>query len=124
VAQNTQEQLSLARAQVVRASELLLSPTPQTLDACALLLRKATQIVSACYSDLTGPMGRPAGHSGAALAEARQLKKDIGRARLLLDAALKFHLEWRRRLAALSFGYTPGGEPAAGDPGVRLVLRG
>jgi hypothetical protein len=120
VAGKIQERLCGARARVAQASELLLCPTPEALEECALLLQAAAKIVAACHSDLDGSPERPK----AALDEARQLKQAIGRARILLDAARDFHLNWAKRLGAMSGGYTSGGEPATLDVGHRLVLRG
>ncbi len=112
----SKEQLSRARAEVAQAIEVLLSPTPQALDRCALLLQTAIKNVtaSACVS----------GETEGALEEARQLQRAVRRARMLLDAAFEFHRQWNRRLGALSGGYTPEGEPAAVNPGFRMVLRG
>ncbi len=112
----SKKQLSQARAEVTQAVEALLSPTPQALDRCALLLQAAIKNVTASPS--------VSGETQGALEEARQLQRAVRRARMLLDAAFEFHRQWNRRLGALSGGYTPEGEPAAVKPGFRLVLRG
>jgi hypothetical protein len=100
----------------LRACHMLLSPTPDVLDQCSLLLETATKNLAACRPV---PDDKP-----VALSEARQLHAAVRHATLLLDAAMAFHDAWARRLGAISGGYTARGEPAAVDRGFRLVVQG
>ena len=113
---NTKEQLAEARTVVTEATQSLVAATPEALDRCAGLLREAAEKVAACT--------RKPDSNEEALDEARQLQTAIERARILLDAAFRFHFEWSRRLGVISGGYTPDGEPAAVDRGARLAWRG
>jgi hypothetical protein len=122
------ERLAAARSAVDRACQLLLSPTPQQMDACS-------QLIQAAISDLSespnlevpslpaGPQIRPASHPDE-LHQARLLKASIGRAARLLESAAAFHAGWIRCLGALCAGYTGQGQPAALDRGAHLLARG
>jgi hypothetical protein len=116
VQRNTKEQLAEARTVVTEATRSLVAATPEALDRCARLLQEAAEKVATCAPELDG--------KEEALAEARQLQAAIQRARVLLDAAFRFHFEWSRRLGVMSGGYTPEGEPATLDRGSRLAWRG
>lgn len=116
VAANTRAQLREARAKVIQACESLLVPTPESLDECALRLQAATRTVAQCASGVDAEKG--------ALDDARQLRLEVQRARILLDAAMEFRRQWNRRLGAMSGGYTPAGEPATVDHGCRVLGQG
>ena len=111
-----QEKLRRARGDVQRACEMLVSPTPQILDQCFVLLETTTQDLAGCREE---PGGNP-----AALQEALQLHAAVHHAKALLDGAFAFHQAWARRLGAMTAGYTPHGEPACVAGGFRLVVRG
>jgi len=95
---------------------MLLSPTPEVLDQCSLLLDAATKDLADCRPETDDKPG--------ALQEARQLHAAVRHARRLLDSALAFHEAWARRFGAISAGYTARGEPGVVDRGFRLVAQG
>ena len=115
----TKEGLTQARTRVKEAYDLLLRPTPEALDGCAVRLKEAATIVSSARLGLAGSPEQ----TKAALVEAYQLKEAIRRARLLLDTALEFHLNWSRRVRAIMGGYTSEGEPAPANLASRLVVK-
>lgn len=119
MAPSVEDQLAAVTAGLVRVGELLLAPSPAALDHCAMLLQTAVTGMSALRDERRNAKGWA--HD---LAEARMLRKSLGRVRRLLDNANRFHQNWARRRAALSAGYTPGGEPAVVLSGCRLVLNG
>jgi hypothetical protein len=121
---NTKERLSEARSQVIEASQLLISPVPESLDRCALLLETAITSVAACYAELTAMRDARPGPDEAVIEEARQLQRAIGMVKLLLDTAFNFHRHWIRRLGMMTGGYTADGEPAAVEHGRRVLGRG
>jgi hypothetical protein len=100
---------------------MLLSPTPEVLDQCALLLEAAEKDLACCRSE---PDGKALEGKGEALQEAHQLRAAVGRASLLLEAALAFQQAWTKRLGAISGGYTASGEPVGAYRGSRLVTQG
>lgn len=122
------ERLAAARTAVDRAGQLLLSPTPQRIDACSQLMQAAISEVSElrnlevpCLP--SGSQIRPATQPDE-LHQARLLKASIGRAARLLESAAAFHAGWIRCLGALCAGYTGQGRPAALDRGAHLLARG
>lgn len=121
---NTKERLSEARSQVIEASRLLISPAPESLDRCALLLETAITSVAGCYAELTAMRDTRPAPDVAALEEARRLQHAIGLVKLLLDTAVNFHRHWSRRLGMMTSGYTADGEPAAVEHGSRVLGRG
>jgi hypothetical protein len=108
--------LRRARGDVQRACEMLVSPTPQILDQCFVLLETTTRDLASCRPEPDG--------KASALQEAQQLHAAVGHAKTLLDRAFAFHQAWTRRLGAMTAGYTPHGEPACVAGGFRLVVRG
>ena len=116
LAPSLQIELSRVRADVLRVCQMLLSPTPEVLDQCSVLLETTTKALAGCRP-------QPDGNAGA-LTEALKLRAAVRRARLLLDTACAFHQAWIKRLSAMSGGYTAYGEPAVMDRGYRLAVRG
>ncbi|MBV8731698.1 MAG: hypothetical protein JO336_17975 [Acidobacteriia bacterium] len=117
-------ELSEARTQVMRAIEQLMAPAPASLDECAAILQNAVELISVSCSGLREDPVLTPDRRSAAQEEARELGRAVRQARILLDAALEFHLQWDRRLGALSGGYTPDGNPAAVGHGFRVVVLG
>ena len=52
------------------------------------------------------------------------VRRELARARTLLDSTAAFHAGWDRLHAALTAGYTAGGTPARIIPAGRLSLAG
>jgi hypothetical protein len=117
MAATASERLAAVQSAVDRACQLLLSPTPQQLDACARLLETAVSELSALPD--TAPESK-----NDARAQARLLKKSIGRADRLLESAAEFYSNWIRFLGALCAGYTGQGQPASVEHDARLLARG
>ena len=124
MAASASERLAAARAAVERASQFLLSPTPEQMDGCARQLETAISEITEFHNTVT--LTEPG--SGAprqdAIGQARLLKRSIVRAARLLESAALYHANWIRCLGALSGGYTPQGQPAAVERHVRLLARG
>jgi hypothetical protein len=114
------EQLADAREQLERACDLLLTPSPDSLDRCASLLEAAVTKVTACQAAIAGPRQTEPDAS----MEGRRLQAVVRRARRLLDSAAEYHQNWSRRIGAMSAGYDGRGEPVSVDRGRRLILRG
>jgi hypothetical protein len=96
---HTGHDLAAVRADVNRACALLVAASPDALDACAAALTAATTRLR----DGVAP---------AAKEQATGLRRDIRRARTLLEAAAAFYGNWSRRLGALTGGYRCDGQPA------------
>jgi hypothetical protein len=116
VESSSQAKLRRAHLNVRRTCEMLLSPTPEILDQCSVLLETTSRDLAGCRLQRDG--------GAAALPEALQLRAAVRHARVLLDQALSFHQGWTRRLGAITGGYTATGEPAAVNRGSRLAVRG
>jgi hypothetical protein len=124
VTASTKQRLSEARNQVLQASRLLVSPAPESLDRCALLLETATTSVAAYHAELTALPDAISRVDQTAIEELRQLQRAIGLVKLLLDTAFQFHRHWARRLGMMTRGYTSDGEPAPVEHGSRVLGRG
>jgi hypothetical protein len=120
----TKQRLSEARNQILEASRLLVSPAPESLDRCALLLETAITSVAASHAELTASPAASSSPDEAALEEARQLQRAISLVKQLLDTAFNFHHHWSRRLGMMTGGYTAGGDPAPVEHGSRVLGKG
>jgi hypothetical protein len=110
------EILRAARLHVSRACDLLRSPSPTALDACAEALENAVAaLLSGC------PMRPP---DLEASAEAHRLQAAVNSAVRLLQSAADYHLRWAQMLGTLTAGYTPAGEAAAVAHPRRICLSG
>ena len=104
------EHRSVAQRELDAACELLIDPTPESLERCSCVLARAV-------SCLEG--GKP----GAA--EARVLRESVRRAGRLLESAADYHRQWHRILLRLTAsGYTAGGEPDMGSVRGRVSMEG
>ncbi|HWB87420.1 MAG TPA: hypothetical protein VG675_24970 [Bryobacteraceae bacterium] len=112
-------QFEQARAEVVRACELLVCPSVEALDRCTGLLEGAVTTLSAARSKIPELRG-----NSETMAEARRLQVAIGRARVLLNSASEFHMGWSRILSGIVAGYTAGGNPASMPQTTRISVRG
>jgi hypothetical protein len=113
------EGLEMATQGLEHVCSVLLRPSVDALDECALRCQLAAAELAGCLPHLHSAHGRP-----QALAAAQRLQAAIRSARRLLENAEAYHDGWRAILGAMSGGYTPQGGPA---PVVvhsqRLVLR-
>jgi hypothetical protein len=101
------EQLAATRAQLDAVCDLLLSPTPQTLDRCSTILETASRQMSECKAQIGSVQG-----NAVAIEAAAKLRRSFQRARALLETAGRFHFNWLAIRGALTGGYTDRGEPA------------
>lgn len=124
MAASASERLAAARTAVERASQLLLSPTPEQMDGSARQLETAISEITEFRN--CGTLTEPGSVAlrQEAMGQARLLKRSIFRAARLLESAALYHAHWLRCLGALSAGYTPRGQPAAVEHHVRLLARG
>jgi hypothetical protein len=113
------ERLQAVRLEVDRACQLLISPSPATLDSCARLLETAGSRLTQLQPQLRQGAGNP-----TAQQEARRLRTAVLCVRHLLENAWSFHVNWGRLLGALSAGYTERGEPAPAPRRGRLSVEG
>jgi len=111
------ERLAAACRQVEQVCTLLVSPSPEILDRCPLLLANAQAKI------LDSPHWLRSGDVDA-LAEANRLRRAVLRADTLLRNAWAYHRNWNRLLGSLSGGYVPGGRPATVAHQGKLLLQG
>jgi hypothetical protein len=100
-------QFESTRAQLDSACDLLLSPTPDALDRCSVLLESASHQMAACQSRIADARG-----DAAAIEAAWQVRRSFVRAGKLLENAARFHGDWLAVRGAMTGGYTNRGEPA------------
>jgi hypothetical protein len=101
------EQFAATRAQLDSACDLLVAPTPETLDRCSVLLESAGREMVECQSWISSAQGDP-----AALEAAWRVRRSYERAARLLKGAESFHANWMVIRGTLTGGYTNRGEPA------------
>jgi len=101
------EQFAGTRAQLDAACALLISPTPEVLDRCAVLLESAGRQMTECQAQIAGLRGDPTAIEGAWRVRLSFLK--VGK---LLANAARFHSDWMSVRGTLTGGYTDRGEPA------------
>jgi hypothetical protein len=118
-AADAMEQLVTARSDVDRACELLVSPSPGSLDRCSRVLEAAVQRLAESQTQLRRGIGDP-----SVVGEAYSLRADVRRAASLLEGANKFHLNWCRLRDAMTGGYTGRGDPSPVPRGSRISIRG
>jgi len=107
--------LRTTRIEVRKACELLVSPSPEALDACAGVLESAVATLSGGHDIAAGP---------EALDEAFRLRTAIRTAARLLQGAADYHSRWLQVLGTLTAGYTARGEPAPIARQQRISLSG
>jgi len=113
------EGLSAARSQVEQVCGILVSPTPELLDACPGLLERACSVAAGLRPGMEEARGNP-----EAVAEARRLEAAVRRAGSLLASALDYQTQWNRILGAMTGGYTPAGDAAPVIHTGRVCLTG
>ena len=101
------EQLAATRSQCQAAGELLLSPTPEAMDRCSILLESAGSRMAALQEDLHLARG-----DAQALEAAWQVRRSFQRAARLFENASRFHQNWLSIRGTLTGGYTSTGDPA------------
>jgi hypothetical protein len=111
--------LDAASLGVRRACDLLVTPFPETLNACEAALRNAATDLAHSKTGFREERSR-----ADLLLKARQLRADVLRASRLLRSAADFYFGWERILGAMSGGYTASGEPASVEHGARICCRG
>src|SRR5207302_882839 len=95
------------RMQLEAACDLLISPTPEILDRCSMLLESAGRQMEYCQSRIGEARGDP-----VAIEEAWRVRRSFVRAGKLLANAARFYGTWISIRGALTGGYTDRGEPA------------
>ena len=124
-----EEQLRAASLEVDGAIQLLVSPSPGSLDRCAKILETAGLRIAGLQPQLreegraslihTSPIDR-----SNARAEAVRLRSSVSRAGLLLEGAASFHFNWSRMRDTLCAGYTRQGDPAKAPQRNRISVEG
>jgi hypothetical protein len=129
-------QLVTVRSDVNRACELLVTPSPGSLDRCSRVLEAATHRLAESQPHFGAAMNSReiAGPSVIAdlsviagpsvLGEAYRLRAALRRAASLLEGANGFHRNWSRLRDAMTGGYTGRGDPAPVPRGSRISIRG
>ena len=102
------ERLLMVRSEVERAGGLLVSPSAEALDRCAIILESACAELVSCRPWVGGARGNP-----EALAEAHRLRETVRRASHLLQTSRDYYAKWSQAWAALTSGYSPRGEAPA-----------
>src|SRR5580704_14027804 len=112
------ERLAIARAEVNRACNLLIAPTPEALTGCQDALERAVFALRDFRSGCREVDLDPGDH-----AIVRALRAEIRRASRLLQNLAGFYRGWERILGAMSGGYTASGNPAPVARQGRLCCR-
>jgi hypothetical protein len=113
------EQLVAARLEMDRAGELLISPSPASLDRCSSVLEAAGRRLTEWQPRLAEYAGDP-----ETLAEAWRLRRSFRRTERLLRGAGDFHCNWISLRGAMTGGYNSAGDPAPVLHGHRISLQG
>jgi hypothetical protein len=113
------ERLAMARSDVNRACNLLISPTPEALQTCHEALQSAVAAMRQYRDQSMQSRG-----DIAANADVRALRSEIHRAGRLLQNLQNFSRGWERILGTMSGGYTAVGDPAPVFRVARLNCRG
>jgi hypothetical protein len=119
--------LSEARLEVDEAIQLLVSPSPGSLDRCARILESAGHRIAAFQRQTQPEPGRSEALNRTRAnvrEEARRLRSSVLRAGRLLEGAASFHFYWGRMRDTLCAGYTRRGEPAPAPPRTRMSFQG
>lgn len=101
------EQFAAASAELDRACEVLLSPTPEALERCSSVLDSAV-----CRIESFGPQLAEARGDARALEAAYRVRRSFLHAAQLLENAASFHGTWLSIRGAMTGGYTDRGEAA------------
>jgi hypothetical protein len=118
------QRLATTRSDVDQACELLLTPSPGSLDRCSRVLEAAVHQLAEPQPQLGAPMNASGIGDAAVLAETYRLRRAVRRAASLLEGANGFHLNWSRLRDAMTGGYTRRGDPAPVPRGSRISIRG
>ena len=129
-----EEQLRAASLDVDEAIQLLVSPSPGSLDRCARILETAGLRIAGLQAQLresgdtslvhTSLVHPSLVHTSSARKQALRLRSSVSRAGRLLEAAASFHLNWGRIRDTLCAGYTGRGDPALAPPRNRISIQG
>jgi hypothetical protein len=114
-----EERLAAARAEVRRASELLVDASPEALQSCHGALDRAVSELAGFRSQCAA-----APPDAGALSTALGLRSEILRAARLLENLAAFYRGWERILGTMSAGYTARGDAAPVARQGRLYCRG
>jgi len=110
-----------AQAILRQVRQLLLSPTPQSLEHSAPHLEAAAGCLKALEHALRAGAAPP---RQSVLPELSELRRQVLLVQALLQQAGAFYVGWARLLAATLGGYTPQGEPAVPPAVRRLSMEG
>jgi hypothetical protein len=101
------EQFATTREQLDSACDLLISPTPEVLDRCSMLLESASRQMAECQPRIAELRG-----DAAAIEEAWRVRRSFVRVGKLMENAARFHGNWMSMRGTLTGGYTERGEAA------------
>jgi hypothetical protein len=116
--------LVTACSDVDRACELLVAPSPGSLDRCSRVLEAAVHRLAEFQPQLGAPLSSSGIAAAMVLGEAYRLRAAVRRAASLLEGANRFHLNWSRLRDAMTGGYTGRGDPAPVPRGSRISIHG
>jgi len=109
----------MARWQIERVCDWLISPSPETLDRCSGVLETAVAELADGASWLGQARGNP-----DAQAEAWHLNRAVRRAGKLLESASGYHTRWSRIRDTMTQGYGHQGVAAPPVLPGRISLQG
>jgi hypothetical protein len=114
------ETIRKARRTLDKLCRKLMRPTREGLDSASADAAAAVKCLQDLESGLASGERRSAGRNGALETEIRGLRRDVGQAALLLDAAAKFYQGWARLVSEgcgdESMAYNAAGKQRAGSP--------
>src|SRR5271157_5867281 len=102
-----EDRLVAARAEVKRASELLVDASPEAFAGCHGALERAVSELADFRSQCAAVPG-----SAGARSMALGLRTEVLRAARLIENLAAFYRGWERILGAMSAGYTASGDAA------------
>lgn len=128
---STALQLREARTALEEVRNLLLTPTPSSVEACAGPLQAAVANMLGVEQALRAE-GAQAGnksHPGdnvipGVRMELEYVRRELKRVSALLEQAAAIHRSWAGLLGLVGTGYTAAGQPAPMQGAARLALRG
>jgi hypothetical protein len=110
-----------SRESVREAARVLTMPTPAAVEATVPRLEDAIAGVGALAEALRS--GTTLDRAGA-LASLEDVRRELDRARALLEYAAAYHAAWARILCSMASTYTPAGSAPLPEPPPRISVTG
>jgi len=114
----THSSLRTARNHVSPLCAALAAPTPQSIYECLPGLAEAAECLARAQTEIAQSRG------GGHVFEIYALKRELGKARKLIEQGAVFYQGWARMLGAAASGYTASGEAGPVRAAGQISIRG